>query len=92
MASPSWLSLAANAASTVWASVVASWFLSGRARCAQVARASGFLELLQLSDQLVSQVFGSVRRQARWLGLFRTKSPFGRLRRPAGFELDCGLV
>ena len=41
VASPSWLSLAANAASTVSASVVVSWFLSGSARCAQVARASG---------------------------------------------------
>src|SRR5438874_11565363 len=49
-------------------------------------------QLLQLNDQLVSQVFGSLRRQARWLGFFRTKSPFRRLRRPAGFELDCVLI
>jgi hypothetical protein len=37
-----WRSLAA-AGSTDWASVVASWFFSGRARCAQLARASGSL-------------------------------------------------
>ena len=49
-------------------------------------------ELLQLGDQPVSQVFGRVRRQARWLGPFRTRSSIGRLRRLSGFELDCGLV
>jgi hypothetical protein len=47
-------------------------------------------ELLQLIDQLVSQVCGSVRREARWLGFFRTRSPFGRLRRPAGFWIVAG--
>src|SRR5271170_2204831 len=40
-------------------------------------------ELLELRDQLPSQVFGSARREARWLGLFRTRSAFRRLRRPA---------
>ena len=49
-------------------------------------------ELLELGDQPVSQVCGRVRRQARWLGPFSTRSPIGRLRRPPGFELDRGLV
>src|SRR6516164_8362367 len=49
-------------------------------------------ELLELSDQPVSQVCGSVRREARRLGSFRTRSPVGRLRRPAGFEPVCRLV
>jgi hypothetical protein len=48
-------------------------------------------ELLQLTDQPVSKIFRSVRRQTRWLGPFRTRSPAGR-RRPPGFELDCRLV
>ena len=52
----------------------------------------GINELLQLSDQPVSQIFRGVRRQTPWLGPFRTRSPVGRLRRPAGFELDCRLV
>jgi hypothetical protein len=49
-------------------------------------------ELLELSDQLVSQDFGCIRRQTRWLGPFRTSSPVGRLRMPAGFWLDCRPV
>src|SRR6516162_9088261 len=49
-------------------------------------------ELLELSDQLVSQVCGRIRRQARWLGSFGACSPVGRLRRPPGFLLDCSLV
>src|SRR6516162_5232614 len=52
----------------------------------------GINELLELSDQLVSQVCGSVRRQTCWLGHFRTRSPIGRLREPPRFELDFRLV
>jgi hypothetical protein len=52
----------------------------------------GINELLQLGDQLVSQVCGSIRRQACWLGSFPTCSPVGGLRGPAGLWLDYRLV
>ena len=42
-----------------------------------------FIQLRQLRDQLLSKVFGSLRRQSCWLGLFRTRSLFRGLQCPA---------
>src|SRR6516165_1738824 len=45
-------------------------------------------ELLELSDQLVSQVCGRVRQQARWLDPISTRSPVGRLHGAPRIWLD----
>jgi hypothetical protein len=83
-----WLSLAAKAVSTVWASAVASWFLSGRARCAQLARASGSLSCS-------SSTISWCRRFADASGCRLGDLAFSvraRPRRLVGSKFDCRLV
>src|SRR6516162_5585753 len=52
----------------------------------------GINELLELSDQPVSQVCGRVRRKARWFDPISTRSPVGRLHGAPRIWLDCRLV
>ena len=77
--SPSSPSLAANAASSRWASAAETWFFIGSTRWAQLASDCGSLSCANSEISCVSKLFGSVRWQSWWLDLFRAGSPFPRL-------------
>ena len=79
---------AAKAASTVWASVVASWFFSGSTRCAQLARASASLSCPSSAISWRRSLSEASGDSLAAFAPFRTNAAFRGLNRRAGRWFD----